>query len=163
MIAPDKATPIERYARLAEAGRRAGPAWLNELAGAANEVFRAQGFPDRRNEDWRYTTLSKLLEQAWVPAVPNTAVQFSDLDDLLIAGLQSWRIVLVNGRFEPRLSTLSDLPDGVWVGGLAKALETHGDRLRLHVGPARAAPAAAFANLTLAGAADGAAILLDAG
>ena len=81
MNASETSTPVERYGQLIDAGRAELPDWLRAMAGAANDAFRAKGFPDRRDENWRYTTLSALLEQPFVPAEPNAAVQPSDIED----------------------------------------------------------------------------------
>ena len=58
-VAPDA---LARYGALIDAQRRerAGdyPRWLSALSDQAAMRFATQGFPDRRNEAWRYTNLT---------------------------------------------------------------------------------------------------------
>ena len=39
-----------------------GPVWLRALRSAAAERFAAVGFPTRRNEEWRFTNVSPIVE-----------------------------------------------------------------------------------------------------
>jgi len=74
---------------------------------------------------------------------------FGEPDDRIVA-------VFVNGRFERKLSTLKGLPDGVVVGSLAAATETHPDVVRKHLAQHAAPDATPFAALNTAFLEDGA-------
>lgn len=80
------------------------------------ERFQNHGFPGRKDEEWRYTPLSKLASgpcHALLPSSINIPTH-ADLPCEVAA-----RIVLVNGRFQEQLSDLSSLGDRVKVGSLA--------------------------------------------
>jgi Fe-S cluster assembly protein SufD len=161
------ADPVARYDRLIAASRGtpggSEPAWLDQRRRAAGEQFRAHGFPTRKHEAWRYTSLEPLLDQDFVAAAPVTALQQTDLEELLVPGLESWRIVLVNGRFAPHLSDLAGLPGGVQVNGLAAALAEGADWLQQYLGAQPASTGEVFARLNLAALQDGVALRVPAG
>jgi Fe-S cluster assembly protein SufD len=73
--------------------------------------------PGRRDEAWRFTALDRLTGRRFHPApvtspVPTLAV---------IPDLEADRIVIVNGRVSPQLSTIGALPAGAFVGALTDA------------------------------------------
>ena len=56
------------------------------------------GLPSRKDEDWKYTSLDKLLTSTFVaPALP--ALTAADRDAHALA-LDAWRLVFVDGQFE---------------------------------------------------------------
>ncbi|MBN1541176.1 Fe-S cluster assembly protein SufD [candidate division KSB1 bacterium] len=80
----------------------------------AIETVRRQGFPDRRQEAWRFFDLQELQRQTFTAAPAVTVddavrrtVQRETLDD-------RWpTAVLLNGRFSPELSRLQHMPAGL--------------------------------------------------
>jgi Fe-S cluster assembly protein SufD len=77
----------------------AGAAWLEELRRAAIDDFSARGFPGAREEAWKYTNLSRLARQTFVPA-DSTAAQAIDERLLAEARLSgSDELVFVNGHY----------------------------------------------------------------
>jgi len=98
------------------------PAWLRDLREAAFARFCAVGFPTTRDEDWRFTNLSAVARTAFRLA-RGSAHRFtvSDLVQWRMEGAVA-RLVFVDGRFEPNLSTWGALPKGVTVNGLAKEI-----------------------------------------
>ncbi len=159
--------PIARYTRLIEARQteRAGrePRWLSERRNRAAVQFGAQGFPTRKQEDWRYTSLEPLLAEAFDDSEPVTALQDSDLEELLVRGLGAWRIVLVNGRFSAQLSDLAGCPAGLVINGMAQALSDGAPWLEAHLGTGTATTGEVFSRLNLAALQDGAVIRVPAG
>jgi Fe-S cluster assembly protein SufD len=106
------------------------PDWLPRIRREAFERFRELGFPTIKDEEWRHTNLSSLIEQDFLlgDSKDHKVVQ-SDLDDFLIDQLDAYQLVFVNGRFDAGLSQLDGLPDGVCVQSLAVTLENEPDRL----------------------------------
>ncbi len=98
--------------------------WLQAERDRARELVRKTGIPNRKQEAWRYTSVAGLLEQGFVQRTePDIAVQPQALGPILIPGLESHRIVLVNGRYEPALSQSGELPPGVRAQGLRDMLQ----------------------------------------
>ncbi len=108
----------------------AEPAWLALARAAATERVHSQGAPTGKSEGWRYTGLRALLEQGFTPVDAQPAALLpEDVDHLLVPGLDSHRIVIVNGRFAPQLSSLAGLPKGLRIGSLRIALAEDPDAL----------------------------------
>jgi Fe-S cluster assembly protein SufD len=102
---------------------------LAALRRKAIERFGVLGFPGRKSEAWKYTPIAKALQHPYridpMPAVP--ALTEQALAGYAIPELDAYRVVLVNGRFVPELSTTSDLPEGVVLTGLEEAARRHAD------------------------------------
>ncbi|MBI1384944.1 MAG: Fe-S cluster assembly protein SufD [Rhizobiales bacterium] len=89
--------------------------------------FQAHGLPGRRNEEWKYTDLRAHVTEAYEPLVAGiggTAIGMGALEEALgpLAGLAAARLVVVDGRFEPNLSSAAQEGDGVSVRPLAEVL-----------------------------------------
>ncbi len=102
--------------RAYDAAERAGePSWLEAARTAALDRFEEQGFPTRKDEDWKSTDLRALEERAFVPASADA--------DRAVAAAASHRlaeaavITVSNGR----VVAADPLPDGVRLRGLAEA------------------------------------------
>lgn len=120
--------------------------------------------PSTKDEAWRYTNLKRLIEQGFARAdEPPSAPRPRDIEALSIAGLDSHRVVLVNGRYTPSLSRLGELPRGVRVSGLRTLIENDPDALREHLNSVTGQQPPLFAALNTAGLDDGLVVLLDRG
>ncbi|MGE5155483.1 MAG: Fe-S cluster assembly protein SufD [Bdellovibrio bacteriovorus] len=138
--------------------------WLETKREAARAQVRDQGIPTSKQEAWRYTSLKRLLEQGFLPVdEPITALQPEDIEDVLIPGLESHQVVLVNGRYLPGLSKLGQLPPGVRIGGLRQILASDPDALRDRLNGVTGDEQPLFAALNTAGLDDGLVILLERG
>ena len=100
---------------------------LHQLRRQAIDQFAAQGFPTAQDEEWRYTSLAPLLQHAFQPAPKGTSPTQADLTPWLFAGPQSPRLVLVDGRYAPELSTPGSLPQGAKLLNLENALQQMSD------------------------------------
>ncbi|MBK5223780.1 MAG: Fe-S cluster assembly protein SufD [Acidimicrobiia bacterium] len=95
-------------------------------AATARAWLDANGWPGRRDEAWKYTPVDEILASLEVEVVAEelvigevvaqeVAVTSADVDDL--AGDHGGpRIVFVDGRHAPHLSTSHPLGDGAWCG-----------------------------------------------
>jgi Fe-S cluster assembly protein SufD len=132
------------------------PDWLLEHRRAARVRLSAQPLPHSKEEGWRYTSLKSLLEQGFTAIdEPLSALQPEDLDAVLIPGFDAHRVVLVNGRFAPELSTLGELPAGARIGGLRDWLQHDPESLRERLDAARGDSETFFTLFNTAGLDDG--------
>jgi len=132
-------TPAARFSE-AES-RRSGPAWLTAARKTALARFSEVGFPTEADEDWRFTRVDPIAKTEFaLAAAPTVAL---DPKTLAFAQFDAHRLVFVDGRFAPALSTLGTLPAGVKVASLAEVLKTEPALLepRLTDGEKRAFPA----------------------
>jgi Fe-S cluster assembly protein SufD len=93
---------------------------LRDIRRTARERFDVLGFPTTKNEDWKFTNLAPVLKALGAKAGSAAPL---DLAAAPFADLPCPRLVFVNGRFAPELSTA---PAGVKAGSLRKALESGG-------------------------------------
>ncbi len=115
------------------------PAWLMRAREQASRAINELPLLDRKLEAWRYTSIESLLNQQFKhPPGPaethdlQTSVsdlQQQDINHHLIADLDAYRLVLVNGRYAPHLSSLQELPAGVTLDSLRSVLSTNPDML----------------------------------
>ncbi|MDC0313771.1 Fe-S cluster assembly protein SufD [Flavobacteriales bacterium] len=92
--------------------------------GAKNQAFellKGLEFPTRKTEDWRYTSVNKILKKQYVQF--NEAEQL-DLSNEIVPSLDAFNIVLVNGVYSKELSDVN-FPDEIVVDTFPKALEEH--------------------------------------
>ncbi len=77
-----------------------------ELRTKAFEKFQSQGFPTVKAEDWKYTNLHHVLraDYAMVDGSTPLSVGAEEVSQYDIPGLDAYRLVLVNGVFQPQLS-----------------------------------------------------------
>lgn len=109
---------LKKYTDFAKETAGEAPKWLGELRDAGFERFCKTGFPTTHDEDWRFTNISAVARTEFALA-GESAVR------LTAADLSAWRLegaaarlVLVDGRFAPELSTVSALPRGVTANSL---------------------------------------------
>ncbi|VAX37527.1 Iron-sulfur cluster assembly protein SufD [hydrothermal vent metagenome] len=93
--------------------------WLKEYRQKKLTQFYEAGIPNTKHEDWKYTNLSPLTKQTYTFAeeleqIDLTAFQHYHNDDI--------NIVFINGVFCEKLSELEDIPEGVVVSSLEKAI-----------------------------------------
>ena len=112
--------------------RSEGPAWLSPIRERAMAAFRAAGFPTTKNEDWHFTNPSPIAEATFTPMRgPAGTVSAAQVASLLF-GETSWpRLVFINGRFVPSLSTNG--VEGVKAMSLAVAYREEPSLLERHL------------------------------
>ena len=109
---------LDHYRRLF-AGRAGGGDALTTLRRNSLESFLATGFPTQRDEAWKYTNLRRLEARSFAlaEAVPVAADNGRWIPDC------GHRIVLINGRVLPTLSTPAPQPPGVTILSLAQWIQ----------------------------------------
>jgi len=118
----------------------------------------ASGLPSQRDERWKYTALRALSARAFVAAADTPRLHPAALDDI-----PSPRLVFVNGRMEPGLCRLAELPEGLGVDSLSAALASADPRLVAPSGQPFHETDEAFARLNTALATEGALVRVAAG
>ena len=92
--------------------------------GAKNQAFellKELEFPTRKTEDWRYTSVKKILKKKYVQF--NEAEQV-DLSNEITPSLDAHNIILVNGVYSKELSDVN-FPDEVVIDTFPNAMEEH--------------------------------------
>lgn len=138
--------------------KRAGePVWLSSAREQALSRFAETGFPTRKNEAWRYLDLRALEREPMLPMPAPPAIE--DTARALLADLAlpapTLRLVLVDGRLAPALSSIERLPDGVRLGSMTAAIGERPEAIRVRLVDRTPDPARPFAELNTALFADG--------
>lgn len=110
--------------------------FVQELRDRASAVVREQGFPTTRDEAWRFTDVSPLLEVNF--QLPDTSaiasLPSSDISPLILTETVATRLVFVNGVYAPQLSSVANIPSTTFVGNLAHLPENYRSRLPNYLG-----------------------------
>ncbi|AFY79656.1 FeS assembly protein SufD [Pleurocapsa sp. PCC 7327] len=94
---------------------------------AVSQVLESR-IPSKRDEEWRFTDLSDLLQISFQVAEKAT-VAAGDLERLTLPEAKQSRIVFVNGFYSPELSDVSGLPESVYVGNLVDLPDAQNDKI----------------------------------
>lgn len=141
--------------------------WERELAGdggpqiarlrqEAIHRFAEMGFPTSRAEEWKYTNVAPVGKIRFQPARPGLRAE--QLARIPGADLGGSRLVFVNGRWSPKLSTLEELAPEVNLSSLAAVLENGSAVVEEHLARYAAWQNHAFVALNTAFIHDGAVV-----
>ena len=100
----------------------AEPNWLKDTRQQATNWVSRLRVPTKKDEEWRFTDLSALVEKNFVTAQP---VETFDGTSSQIQETENNRLVFVNGKHTTELSDVSGLPEGVYVGNLSQLPEKY--------------------------------------
>ena len=143
-----------------------GPSWLPALRREAMDRFSALGFPTTRNEDWHFTSVTPIAEKVFKIAPTRSGpatISPADVTALVIGDPDWHRLVFVNGRFEPSLSSFAGLPAEVKVTTLAEALKESPEFVAEHLGKLASGEGQTFTAFNTAFVQDGVVIHVPGG
>ena len=145
------------HARVAAILPGARVPWLARIRSAALDSFAQNGFPTKRDEEWKYTSVAAFEKHAFF-AMPDSGrdagAAATMLDRFALDHAVSHLLVFHNGRYAPALSAPGRLPAGVTLTSLADALNSAPEALEPYLAVEDQAPA--FSALNSAFMADGA-------
>jgi len=147
--------------RLRKTKRGTDPAWLDELRDEAATRFAALGIPSTKHEEWTWTNVSPITKGAFSLAAAPPSGSGLDAKALALQALgdtDTHRVVLVNGCFEPALSSVDELPRGVRIDSLAAVLRDDPKLVEPYLACIGTRKESAFAALNTALLRDGAII-----
>src|SRR5258706_237196 len=143
---------VGSYHAWATNGASRVPAWLKDLREGGIARFGDLGFPNMKQEAWRFTSVAPIVEGAFELAKPPARIPtLEDIRPFLLfeAG---YRLVFVDGFFQPSLST----PFFDDVQSLAHVVTHRQDLVRQHLGQYAATQDRPFSALNTAFVSDGA-------
>lgn len=126
----------------------------------ALEQFSTHGFPNKKQADWKYTSLTTLLQTPYTlkVATPVNAATLASLDPLR----SDYRLVFVNGYFAAHLSSIAPLTDNCRITNLSTMLEHYPEQLNATWKPDKTLEKNSFTQLNTAFMQDGIYIYLAA-
>lgn len=134
-----------------------GAEWLGTLRESALREFDELGFPTTRHEEWKYTNVAPIATGNFrLPGEDKVRVDAGQLARFTFGDAELARIVIVDGRFVPELSSMETLPGGVTVQNLADAAAANSEVVRQHLAQHARANDHGFTALNTAFVGDGA-------
>lgn len=93
-------------------------------------------FPTLKNEEWKYTNISPILKQNFIPSINSDQTIFSneEIEKFLFTGFDCCLLVFVNGRYSEELSKIKKLPDGIVIDSLKNVLLNEPDMIKGYAG-----------------------------
>src|SRR5881397_2611770 len=156
---------VRDFQTFASNGAAGAPAWLREIREGAIARFAELGFPTMKQEEWRFTSVAPIAETRFTlaPAAHSPLPAPAEVERLQLGA--GPRLVFVDGGYVRGLSSLAGLPNGVYAGSLAAALQAgpSGELARAHLTRLAHWRDSAFAALNTAFLADGAFVHVPAG
>ena len=107
--------------------------WLGEMQRRGLSQLGETGFPTLADENWRYTNVKPLLKQAFnVVTGSQTRLTQEQLEAFNIDGLNSLKVIIVDGEYDTQLSTQS-FPQGLTLQSLADMLDEQPEHAAGHI------------------------------
>jgi Fe-S cluster assembly protein SufD len=95
--------------------------FVHDIRTEAIKHFESKGFPAKKDEAWKYTSLKKVLKQDFsVFAKTEFAVEYKDVQPYFIHDIDSYKIVFVDGKYASHLSETTH--DGIDICLMSAAL-----------------------------------------
>ena len=95
--------------------------WLAPARRIAFDTFVAQGWPTKKQEDWRFTDIAPITEEPLLPGPAPSRLAPSDFDAALVnlGGGEAHRLVFLDGRLQPGFQPARALPPALLVAALS--------------------------------------------
>ena len=95
--------------------------YVHDIRTQAIKKFEEEGFPTKRLENWKYTSLKKTLQHDYkLFPTKSKALEFKDIESFLINDIESYKIIFVDGKYCSHLSETTH--DGMDICILSSAL-----------------------------------------
>ena len=95
--------------------------YVHDIRTQAIKKFEEEGFPTKRLENWKYTSLKKTLQHDYkLFPTKSEALEFKDIESFLINDIESYKIIFVDGKYCSHLSETTH--DGMDICILSSAL-----------------------------------------
>ena len=94
---------------------------VHDVRSEAIKIFETQGFPSKKDEAWKYTSLKSILKHDYsVFPKSENSIEYHDVKKYFIHDIDSYKIVFIDGRYSSHLSQTTH--DGLDVCLMSAAL-----------------------------------------
>lgn len=78
---------------------------IHDIRSEAIKIFEEKGFPSKKDEAWKYTSLNSILKYDYsIFPKKEDAIEFKDVKKYFINDLDSYKIVFIDGQYSSHLS-----------------------------------------------------------
>jgi Fe-S cluster assembly protein SufD len=101
--------------------------FLHDLRKDALAQLAEVDFPSTRDEEWKYTSVSPIFKQNFIPAfiLEKQNVTIEEIKKYFFSGFDYYTMTFVNGIYSEELSDLKNLQQGITVNSLANLLRNN--------------------------------------
>ncbi len=79
--------------------------YVHDIRSNAIKAFETKGFPNKKDEAWKYTSLNKILKEDYsVFSKEENALEYSDVKKYFIHDIDSYKIIFIDGKYSSHLS-----------------------------------------------------------
>jgi len=80
-------------------------AYVHDIRSEAIKTFEDTGFPTKKEEDWKYTSLNKVLKENYTLfSEKENALEYRDVKKYFLHEIDSYNIVFIDGKYSSHLS-----------------------------------------------------------
>ncbi|GAA3595499.1 Fe-S cluster assembly protein SufD [Flavivirga amylovorans] len=95
--------------------------YVHDVRNDAIKIFEEKGFPSKKEEAWKYTSLNKILKEDYsVFPQQENAIEYKDIKKYFIHDIDTYKIVFIDGKYSSHLSQTTH--DGIDVCLMSSAL-----------------------------------------
>jgi len=95
--------------------------YVHDVRTDAIKVFEEKGFPSKKEEDWKYTSLNSILKEDYsVFPKQENALEYKDIKKYFIHDIDTYKIIFIDGKYSSHLSQTTH--DGIDVCLMSSAL-----------------------------------------
>ncbi|WP_136480461.1 Fe-S cluster assembly protein SufD [Cognatitamlana onchidii] len=129
--------------------------YVHDVRTDAIKVFEEKGFPSKKEEAWKYTSLNKILKEDYsVFPKQENALEYKDVKKYFIHDIDTYKIIFIDGKYSSHLSETTH--DGIDVCLMSAALTKPKYRLIIENYFNKAATKESLASLNTAFSSEGA-------
>ncbi|MEP1488938.1 MAG: Fe-S cluster assembly protein SufD [Algibacter sp.] len=129
--------------------------YIQDIKSDAIKSFEEKGFPSKKEEAWKYTSLNKILKEDYcVFPKQENALDYKDVKKYFIHDIDSYKIIFIDGKYSSHLSETTH--DGIDVCLMSAALTKPKYRIIVENYFNKVATADSLASLNTAFASEGA-------
>ncbi|MEB3341926.1 Fe-S cluster assembly protein SufD [Okeania sp.] len=132
--------------------------WLEEVRDRAATWVRELSIPTKQDEEWRFNNLSLMMKLNFQASAP-VNLDVLNIAHLILPEAINSRLVFVNGVFAPKLSSLTDIENEVFVGNLGQLPTEYQERIGNYLAK-QPGTQEVFTSLNTAGLTDAAVVWL---
>ena len=108
--------------------------WFTNQRQSALSLFKENGFPSTRLENWKYTDVKTIARKSFSNiALEKVIIDKTEIDEVRFNDLNCIELVFVNGVYSGEHSKIDELPEGVTIDNLADALTNDDGAIENHL------------------------------
>jgi Fe-S cluster assembly protein SufD len=129
--------------------------YVHDVRSQAIKIFEEKGFPSKKEEAWKYTSLNRILKEDYsVFPKQENAIEYKDIKQYFIHDIDTYKVVFIDGKYSSHLSQTTH--DGIDVCLMSSALNKPKYRLVIENYFNKAATKDSLASLNTAFSSEGA-------